>query len=225
MSLLARLQAANPDKDILASSDSRFRTYGRVINSPLSGDLLELARLLPAGMESGETKYIASDSSMEATADYRFLQDVVYGEAELQAGCCYGYNTRMNGMEYHRTSEIFIAATDLVLVLGRLQDVALGNAGEQWDSRLAEFFLLCRGECVELYGTTLHLAPCRVSADPFSAVIILPKGTNTPLSKEPAGSLWMKNKWLLAHPESPAAARGAHIGITGVNHEVYFSSR
>ena len=31
------------------------------------------------------------------------------------------------------------------------------------------------------------------------------------------GTRWMKNKWLLAHPESPAAAKGAAVRITGKN--------
>lgn len=27
----------------------------------------------------------------------------------------------------------------------------------------------------------------------------------------------MKNKWMICHPDSPQAAKGAYVGITGVN--------
>lgn len=29
--------------------------------------------------------------------------------------------------------------------------------------------------------------------------------------------LWARNKWLLAHPDSPEAAAGAFVGLTGEN--------
>ena len=29
--------------------------------------------------------------------------------------------------------------------------------------------------------------------------------------------LWMTNKWMVCHPDSPQAAKGAHVGIRGEN--------
>ena len=104
----------------------------------------------------------------------------------------------------------------MVLLLGRLQDVT--ETG--WSSDKGIGFYVPSGAVLELYATTLHLAPCRAGTGPFYAVIILPRGTNTPLERKPEGFLWMKNKWLLAHPEGPAVARGASPGIQGMNLQI-----
>jgi hypothetical protein len=123
----------------------------------------------------------------------------------------------MKGMEFHKSSELVGAATDLVLILGRVQDVHDGR----WDAHRAAFVHASAGTFVELYATTLHLAPCRVTPAPFCAVVVLPRGTNTPLDDGPDGLLWMRNKWLLAHPDGPAAARGAWVGVDGPNWHVH----
>jgi hypothetical protein len=84
-----------------------------------------------------------------------------------------------------------------------------------YDPALVECFLLRQGQAVELYGTTLHFAPARVAHDGFRAIVVLPKGTNEPLEL-PANPregeeqlLWMRNKWLLCHPASIPASKGA----------------
>ena len=100
----------------------------------------------------------------------------------------------------------------------------LNNIKENtWDSSLAECFYLPQGTVVELYGGTLHLAPCRVSAKPYYTIIVLPEGTNSPLlaaenEKDPL--LFMNNKWLICHKDSPAVDRGGFIGITGENIQI-----
>ena len=81
-------------------------------------------------------------------------------------------------------------------------------------------------EAVELYGTAMHFAPCRAVESGFMAIIVLPKGTNFPLVSEKTQAkgedrlLWMKNKWLIAHPESAVAGNGAFVGIAGDNIEI-----
>ena len=57
----------------------------------------------------------------------------------------------------------------------------------------------------------------------FNCLVVLTAGTNTPLDRVDTaapgeeGLLWMRNKWLLCHPDSPQAQNGAFIGITGEN--------
>lgn len=41
----------------------------------------------------------------------------------IQIGYCNGHNSKLNALEYHRDSEINIAATDMILMLGLLTDV------------------------------------------------------------------------------------------------------
>lgn len=217
----AALRARNPELDLMSVHDPRFVEYGLVHRigaaggTPVDGPLLALAR---ARFEKsdGPVSYTASDPGLEACPELGEIRRLVFGEVDVQAGCCWGTGGRMNGMEFHRSSELVGAATDLVLILGRVHDVHDGR----WDSRRAAFVHVPAGTFVELFATTLHLAPCRVDSEPFRAVIVLPRGTNTPLADGPDGMLWMRNKWLLAHPDGPAAARGAWVGVDGPNWEI-----
>ena len=145
----------------------------------------------------------------------------MYGQLPIQVGYCNGRNRKMNAMEYHRTSEINVAATDLVLMLGRQQDV--GEDGT-YDTSLAEAFLVPAGTVIEVYATTLHYAPCHVEEDGFRCVVILPKGTNTDM--EPVEELFFedkllfaKNKWLIGHREG-GLPKNAYLGLRGSNPEL-----
>ena len=58
-----------------------------------------------------------------------------------------------------------------------------------------------------------------------SVAVILPRGTNTSVpgaapKNEEDTWLTARNKWLLAHPDAPEAAGGAHIGLKGVNIDI-----
>ena len=208
MNRLLTLRELNPDKHISSIHDSAFSPFGRVLDSSDSGPLLDFSLQHFADVEAPETRYTASDSEMEKYPVIEEIARTVFGEFDIQAGCCYGYNVRMNGMEFHKSSEVLGAATDMILTVGRVQEIEVQGESYSWDSSLTKFFFLTAGAIIELYATTLHLAPCRVSPEPFNAVIILPRGTNTPLENETDKTLWMKNKWLLAHPDSPAASLG-----------------
>ena len=76
---------------------------------------------------------------------------------------------------------------------------------------------------VEIFPRVLHVAPCRVEESGFNCLVVLPRGTNTPLSRVDTSApgeeklLWMKNKWMTCHPDSPQAQKGAWQGITGDN--------
>ena len=220
MNQLLSLRELNPDKQIYAIDDSEFSPYGRVLNLIDSKPLLDFSLSHFTDVEAPGTSYIASDNEMEKFPVVEEICRSLFGEFAVQAGCCFGFNTRMNGMEFHKSSEVLGAATDMVLTVGRVQDIKIQDESYTWDSSLIKFIFVPAGTMIELYATTLHLAPCRVSSDPFNAVIILPKGTNTPLESGYKELLRMKNKWLIAHPESPAAAKGAYAGISGRNHEI-----
>ena len=222
---LAALRARNPALDVMSIHDPRFVEYGCVHpietdgDPPADGSMLALAPTLfqHTDDDADAAAYVASSPELEACPDLTVIRRRVFGEVDVQAGCCWGTSTRMKGMEFHKSSELVGAATDLALILGRVQDVDAGH----WDAHRAAFVHVPAGTFVELYATTLHLAPCRVSSAPFYAVIVLPRGTNTPLDHGPDGMLWMRNKWLLAHPDGPAAARGAWVGVDGPNWQVH----
>ena len=94
------------------------------------------------------------------------------------------------------------------------------------DTARVKAFRVPAGVLVEVYATSLHYAPCHCDPEKgFRVLIALPQGTNTekPVMTNKSSEdkrLWAKNKWLLAHPDSKAAASGAYIGLTGKNLDI-----
>ncbi len=196
-------------------TDERFKKYGKVVKGiDFSGlvKVMEEQTPLPEGVE-----YVPGFEPLEALPVMKELTEKTYGELPIQIGYCNGHNSMLNALEYHRNSEINVAATDAILILGSQQDI---TDDFTYDTALAEAFLLPRGTAVEIYATTLHYAPCGVKGEGFKVTIVLPKGTNLALDKEHAGGedghLTAKNKWLLGHPEG-GLPEGSPMGLVGEN--------
>lgn len=197
--------------------DPSFRPYGKVLDGydtrALCSAMMDFA--LP---ESG-TAYRAGIDSLEACAIFSELRDRAYGGMPIQLGMCWGRNTKLNCLEYHRDSEVNIGTHDFILLLARVDEIEDGVL----DTERVRAFRVPAGVPVEIYATTLHFAPCHVSdADGFRTAVALPKGTNTEkpditARNEEDRRLWARNKWLLAHPESRQASLGAYVGLRGKN--------
>ena len=199
-------------------TDSSFSKYGKVLSGYGFEKLLDTLRKCSEKPSCG-TIYVPSDETLEACEVYAELRDRAYGGMPIQIGYCNGSNQRLNCLEYHRDSEVDIAADDVILLLGRQDEIQDGT----YDTSKVEAFLLPAGVAVELYATTLHYAPCNGEGkDGFRVIIVLPRGTNTEMPQFTAGceeDRWMtaRNKWLLAHPDAPEAQNGAHVGLIGEN--------
>lgn len=89
---------------------------------------------------------------MEALPVAKELQDKGYGGLPIEIGYCNGHNKKLNGLEYHRSSEINVAVTDMVLLIGHQQDV---EKDFTYDTSKVEAFLVPAGTAVEVYATTL----------------------------------------------------------------------
>ena len=199
---------------MLQITDSAFSAYGRVLTGM---DAEEICVYMQKFSDMAGVQYIASDPEMEEMAVTQYLTNEVFGEMPLQIGACFGRNLRMNAVEYHNCSEVNIAATDLILFLGRRQDIEAGN---RYDTAKAEMFFVPKGTVYEMYATTLHYAPCSVNGNQFRAVIVLPRGTNTELTVEHADPLLVaKNKWLIGYPEA-GLPDGTVLGLYGENRSV-----
>ncbi|MDR2847599.1 MAG: DUF4867 family protein [Bacteroidales bacterium] len=200
--------------------DSSFHVYGNVLTGYDFSDMLDfMERETPVPAEGNV--YKASVPELEQADVKVLLEKGFYGEMPIQIGYCNGRNSTLNGLEYHIGSEIDVAVTDLVLLLGRLQDVVDG----QYSSKQVEAFFVPKGTALQLYETTLHFSPCKTSPEGFRCIIILPRGTNEPLENDKAkyGNkyLFARNKWLLAHPDrKPLMEKGAWPGISGENIEI-----
>ncbi|HIW57937.1 MAG TPA: DUF4867 family protein [Firmicutes bacterium] len=209
---------------IKSVKDKEFSQYGRVIENLDSKELLEKLRETTPAPEDAVV-YVPADAGLESLPVMDVLRDNIYGGMPIQIGYCNGCNTKLNCLEYHKDSEIDIAADDIVLLVGRQQDAA----GGEYDSAKVEAFLCPKGTAVELYATTLHYAPCSAkNGATFRVIIVLPKGTNTdkpnitPIDDEDK-RLFARNKWLIAHPDASEVSDGAVVAITGENIDIAYS--
>lgn len=196
-------------------TDKAFGSYGKVLQGYDFGELLEKLQSTPCPVD--EVIYVPSQKELEATAAAEVLQKCGYGGLPIQIGFCNGNNKKLNAVEYHRSSEIDIAADDLILLLGRQQDI---EEDYTYDTGKIEAFYVPAGTAVELYATTLHYAPCTAKGEGFRCVIVLPRETNLELNFEPdkegeSKLITARNKWLIAHKE--AGIEGAFCGLYGEN--------
>ena len=105
---------------IYSVNDPEFREYGRVINNVDFTELVEAMKKTP--LPEGVV-YEPSVAELEALPVYEALSTTTYGEMPIQIGYCNGHNSKLNALEYHRDSEINVAATDAILMLGLMKDV------------------------------------------------------------------------------------------------------
>ena len=148
------------------------------------------------------------------------LEQESFGFLPIEFGHCSGYNNKLNALEYHRSSEIDIAATDLILLVGRQQDIDLSSY--TYDTALVEAFFVPAGTAVELYATTLHF--CTVQRRRQRIPLRChPSERNQRALPETVSSsgenalLFAINKWLIAHEESGLQKDKAWIGLVGEN--------
>jgi len=137
-------------------ADPAFKAYGRVITGYDFSGLLKAMEHTPL---PEDVIYIPSLPEMEALSDAKELERGIYGQMPIQIGCCNGHNKKLNAVEYHRDSEVDIAVDDLILILGKQQDI---EEDHTYDTSRMEAFLVPAGTAVEVYATTLHYAPCHV---------------------------------------------------------------
>ena len=194
-------------------TDERFKAYGKVVKDI---DFSEMVRVLKEETPIPEdVAYVPGLEALESLPAGEELSRKVYGEMPIQIGYCNGHNSLLNALEYHKSSEINVAATDAILLVGKEQDI---TEDFTYDTALAEAFLLPQGMAVEMYATTLHYAPCGVDGAGFQVAIVLPKGTNLDLEESHEGGedghLTAKNKWLLGHPEG-GLPQGSPMGLVG----------
>lgn len=204
---------------IKSVNDKSFAKYGKVVEGIDCKELLKVLGTKP--MPSDDVIYVAGDKDLEATEAAKQFCESFYGGLPIQVGYCNGNNHKLNAVEYHRCSEINIAERDMILLIGDQRDI---KDDFTYDTSLIEAFKVPAGVAVEMYGTTLHYAPCNAVPEGFRGIVILPKGTNADISEFPERTaedrlLMAENKWLIAHKDGNQAPR-AFIGLVGDNIEV-----
>lgn len=203
--------------EVYSIHSDEFKKYGVVLDV----DATEMIKVCEnIAMPENGSLYVPSHPELEPLDVSDVLRKKLFGGLEAQVGLCYGYNSFLNAFEYHNNSEINVAVTPLVLILGLRYEMD----GNTYDSSKAKAFYLEKGDVVEVFGTTLHFCPCQTSDSGFMCGVILPKGTNTDLEEKTDDKLlFRKNKWLLCHEKNEALInRGVYPGICGENFEIKY---
>ncbi|MDO4478750.1 MAG: DUF4867 family protein [Lachnospiraceae bacterium] len=202
--------------------DPEFSNYGKIVEGY---DFSELLKVLDevSPMPTEGTEYVAKQPELMALPVAKELSENEFGGMPVELGWCNGVNTVMNGLEYHRCSELNLGTTDLIFLLAKREDMVNGRL----DSSCVKAFLCPKGVMVETFATTLHYAPCSTRKNQgFKMLVVLADGTNGPkpaitIKNEEDKLLAGANKWLLAHPDSPEAKAGATVAIDGPNIDIY----
>jgi len=202
--------------------DPEFTPYGRVVTG-LDEAVAEILPVLDTVKAPAVgTSYTPEDPDLQELPAMTEISEHCFGGMPVQMGHCDGHNTHLNCLEYHRSSEFNLSNEDFILLLARQEEIVDGKL----ETSRVKAFRCPAGTLIEVYATTLHFAPCH--ADPgkgFRVLVVLPQGTNRkkpdlrPKTPEDA-LLWGTNKWVLAHPESALAAKGAYQGLVGENIDI-----
>ena len=206
--------------EIKSVFDKAFASYGQIHTGYALENLM--GAMAAISLPEQGTDYRPSIPELEAADCFRALEDRAFGGLPIQVGMCWGRNTRLNCLEYHRSSEFNLGSAPFVLLLAHQWELEDGVL----DTDKVAAFCVPAGTLVEVYATSLHYAPCHVdAAEGFRVAVVLPRGANTEtpeLTELPGESrrLWARNKWLLAHPDSAEAQAGALIGLRGKNTDI-----
>jgi hypothetical protein len=161
---------------------------------------------------------------MESLENFFKLKSRIFGGIDIQAGYSNGSNSKLNYMEFHKCSELMVAVTDVIIFLGRVQDVR----DNQYETEKSEIFFIPEGVAVEIFSTTLHSLPCHMEPGGFKLIMIQLHGTGTVLEEESFmdNLLHSKNRWIISHPEAgEIVSRESQLGLIGENTEIYLKDR
>ncbi|EDT73765.1 MULTISPECIES: DUF4867 family protein [Clostridium] len=202
--------------EIKKVNDLEFKKYGQVLKNYNCEEIIEKMQKMPLPLD---VIYEPSVKDLEESEIFKELMEREFGGLPIQIGYCNGNNNMLNAVEYHRSSEINIAVTDLILLLGWQPDI---NEDHTYDTSKIEAFLVPAGTIIEVFATTLHYAPCNADNNGFRCVVVLPKDTNMPLEYNVKKNgedalLFAKNKWLIGHKDTDLGKQGAFIGLYGDN--------
>ena len=133
-------------------TDPAFRKYGKVLEGYNFSALLKEMKHTPV---PEDVVYVPAVEELEALEVEKDLRNRAFGGLPIEIGYCNGHNRKLNAVEYHRNSEINVAVTDLVLLIGHQQDI---EPDFTYDTDKIEAFLVPAGTGIEVYATTMHHA-------------------------------------------------------------------
>ena len=127
--------------------DPEFARYGRVMSGYDLEPLLATLEAVSPMPETG-TAYVAEQPELMALPVAKALSDRAFGGLPVELGWCNGRNTKLNCLEYHRSSELNLGTEDFILLLGRREDMTDGYL----DTATVAAFRVPAGTLIELYA-------------------------------------------------------------------------
>lgn len=223
MGMIAQLRAKNPELKIQLIHEMSFRRYGRLLPKDAYQSAIDF--LATTDIPKSNNRYIAHDPTFAAAVATTIPASDVFGSVAIQYGYVNGHNTMLQALEYHKSSEINVALTPMIVIVGLAQDII----DNQYDSSQVEIFYVPAMTVIEFHPLVLHFSPCKVLEEGFVCGVLLPFGTNTEFVKAKWNQtaedqlLFKTNKWLLAHVDNQGLIeQGAFPGLTGVNYKVQY---
>ncbi len=225
MDSLKMLQQLNPETEIHPVTDRAFLPFGRILHEAKADQAVAAARKLwhPAdgvGAAASVPEF-EGDADLQATIATR-----VFAEMPVEAGWVFGRNSKLNGVEYHQSSEVHIPLEDCVLLLADWREIEWEKR-PSFDTKHIRAFYLPAGVIAELKAWALHYVPINVSTKAgFCNIFVLPRGTGEPLQHPKSATpdhhmMIARNQWLMVHPDaSPLVAGGNYVGLVGKNIEI-----
>ncbi len=174
--ILKRINDLNPGRNILSVSDDSFKKFGAIHKGFKIDRLLEY---LDRNQVNDEIVYTADVPEMreEFASQLDPIMKSVYAGMDVQVGVCYGRNNTLNALEYHQGSEVYIHATDMILMLALDEDIKWPEG--TYDSSLIKAFYAPKGYVIELRGGCMHYAGVNVfHKEGINLIVSLLNNTN-----------------------------------------------
>ena len=125
--------------------DTSFRPYGQILTGYDTAALVSAMGAIP--LPEDGVAYESSIVALEQNAIFGQLQNNAYGGMPIQIGMCWGRNTKLNCLEYHRDSEVNIGASDFILLLAKQEETVDGRL----DTACVRAFRVPAGAVVEVF--------------------------------------------------------------------------
>ena len=222
--MIDNLRAKNPHIHIHSVFDPEFQRFGEVL------DVTEFVPLIEyldkhTGVPVVGSEYVPHLDELGSVVSSIAVIHDTFGLVPLEYGYVNGNNSKLNALEFHKSSDINVWVTPLVLLLASINDIK--NSAIH-SSKVSAFYIP-ENTAIEVYSTTLHFSPCKVVESGFKCAVILPYGTNMEFIRAKGNQgkfsefLFKTNKWLLNHPENTRMVElNATNAILGENIEIYY---
>ena len=221
---LEKLRVKNPHIYIHSVFDPEFERFGEVLDVSEFVPLIEYLDKYTVVPASGN-EYVPHVEDLGSVVSSSTVIHDTFGLVPLEYGYVNGNNTKLNALEFHKSSEINVCVTPLVLLLASINDIE--NSAIH-SSKVSAFYIP-ENTAIEVYSTTLHFSPCKVVESGFKCAVILPYGTNMEFIRAKGNQgkysefLFKTNKWLLNHPENSRMVElHATNAILGENIEINY---